>query len=117
LPIAIKLTERQAHDGRSVIDMLDGVQARQILLADRACDSNALRAVMTARRARAKVRPVAHPTQPPIFSAFLDRYGNRVERVFNDAQAFPCHRHKKRETGSELPGPRQTRRYPHLVAA
>ena len=42
LPVAIKLTEGQAHDGRSAADMLDAVQAGQVLLADRAYDSNAL---------------------------------------------------------------------------
>ena len=49
LPIAIKLTEGQAHDGRSAADMLDGLQAKQILLADRAYDSDALREAMAAR--------------------------------------------------------------------
>ena len=47
LPIAIKLTEGQAHDGRSAADMLEGVLAGQILLADRAYDSNALRDTLT----------------------------------------------------------------------
>ena len=42
-PIALKLTEGQAHDGRSA-DMLATVQAGDILLADRAYDSDALRA-------------------------------------------------------------------------
>ena len=42
-PIALKLTEGQAHDGRSAGDMLDGLGAAQILLADRAYDSDALR--------------------------------------------------------------------------
>ena len=36
MPITIKLTEGQAHDGRSAADMLDNLQPGQILLADRA---------------------------------------------------------------------------------
>ena len=44
-PIALKLSEGQAHDGRSAADMLDTVGDGQILLADRAYDSDALRAV------------------------------------------------------------------------
>ncbi len=36
LPIALKLTEGQAHDGRSAEDLFDTVQAGNILLADRA---------------------------------------------------------------------------------
>ena len=43
LPIALKLTEGQAHDGRSAGDMLDGLGEGQILLADRGYDSDALR--------------------------------------------------------------------------
>lgn len=43
LPIELKLTEGQAHDGRSASDMLDALVEGQILLADRAYDSDALR--------------------------------------------------------------------------
>src|ERR1700730_12970213 len=43
LPIALKLTEGQAHDGRSAEDMLGTVQVGDVLLADRAYDSDALR--------------------------------------------------------------------------
>ncbi len=41
-PIRLKLTEGQAHDGRSACDMFDTVQAGNILLADRAYDSDLL---------------------------------------------------------------------------
>jgi len=37
-PIRLKLTEGQAHDGRSAADMFDTVEAGHILLADRAYD-------------------------------------------------------------------------------
>ena len=43
IPIVLKLTAGQAHDGRSAEDMFETVRAGQILLADRAYDSNALR--------------------------------------------------------------------------
>lgn len=43
LPILLKLTEGQAHDGRSAIDMLEGFGSGQILLADAAYDSDAPR--------------------------------------------------------------------------
>ena len=62
LPIAIKLTEGQAHDGRSGADMLEGVLAGQVLLADRAYDSDALRDMMTARGAWANIKPLANRT-------------------------------------------------------
>jgi transposase len=88
LPIVIKLTEGQAHDGRSAADMLDGVSAGQVLLADRAYDSNKLREAMTARGAWANIKPVARRIDPPAFSPFLYRYRNLVERFFNKLKHF-----------------------------
>ena len=52
--VSLKLTEGQAHDGRSAADMLDTIAGGQILLADRAYDSDALRAAVAARGAWAK---------------------------------------------------------------
>jgi hypothetical protein len=43
----LKLTEGPAHDGRSAQDMVETVMQDQVLLAGRACDSDALRAQMT----------------------------------------------------------------------
>ena len=43
LPVFLKLSPGQAHDGRSAADMLEGLAKDQILLADRAYDSDALR--------------------------------------------------------------------------
>lgn len=88
LPIAIKLTEGQAHDGRSAADMLDDVQAGQILLADRAYDSDALREGMRAQGAWANIKPIARRRDPPAFSAFLYRYRNLVERFFNKLKHY-----------------------------
>src|SRR5690606_28434105 len=42
----LKLTEGQAHDGRSAIDMFETLEAGHILLADCAYDSDALRNTM-----------------------------------------------------------------------
>jgi transposase len=55
-PFTLKLTEGQAHDGRSADDMQDSIGAGQTLLADRAYDSDALREVLAARGARANVK-------------------------------------------------------------
>lgn len=87
-PIALKLTEGQAHDGRSAADMLDGIGAGQILLADRAYDSDALRDTLAARGAWANVKPMPHRVNKPAFSAFLYRYRNLVERFFNRIKHF-----------------------------
>ena len=88
LPIVLKLTEGQAHDGRSAADMLDGIVSGQILLADRAYDSDALRLEMGARGAWANVKPMPRRINIPAFSPFLYRYRNRVERFFNKLKHF-----------------------------
>ena len=51
LPILLKLTEGQAHDGRSADDMLNGLGEGDVLLADRAYDSDAMRNTLAARGA------------------------------------------------------------------
>jgi transposase len=65
LPIGLKITEGQAHDGRSADDMLDTIRRGDVLLADRAYDSNALRQRLAARGARANVKADAKPRQRP----------------------------------------------------
>ncbi len=83
LPIALKLTEGQAHDGRSAADMLGGLAEGQVLLADRAYDSDALRNDLAQRGAWANINPLARRTKTPAFSRFLYRYRNLIERFFN----------------------------------
>ena len=88
LPIALKLTEGQAHDGRSADDMLDSLTEGTILLADRAYDSDRLRETLKDRGAWANVKPMAHRVSPPAFSTFLYRYRNLVERFFNKLKHY-----------------------------
>ena len=88
LPIQIKLTEGQAHDGRSAVDMLDALGSGQILLADRGYDSDALRARLAERGAWANIKPMPGPVNIPAFSRFLYRYRNLVERFFGKLKHF-----------------------------
>jgi transposase len=88
LPILLKLSEGQAHDGRSAQDMLGSVGRGDILLADRAYDSNALRETLAARGARANVRAMPQRLNPPAFSKRLYRKRNLVERFFNKLKQF-----------------------------
>ncbi|HEX2146836.1 MAG TPA: IS5 family transposase [Pseudorhizobium sp.] len=88
LPIALKLTAGQAHDGRSAADMLDTLGNGDVLLADRAYDSDALRLEMAARGAWANIKPMPNRRRRPAFSAFLYRYRNLVERFFNKLKHF-----------------------------
>ena len=88
LPILLKLTEGQAHDGRSAEDMLGSIGRGDILLADRAYDSNALRQTLAAHGAWANVKPMPHRLNPPAFSKRLYRQRNLVERFFNKLKHF-----------------------------
>lgn len=88
LPVKLKLTAGQAHDGRSATDMLGDLSEGQILLADRAYDSNRLRETMEEQGAWANVRPMPNRIAPIPFSKFLYRYRNVVERFFSKLKHF-----------------------------
>ena len=87
-PIRLKLTEGQAHDGRSASDMFDTVGAGTILLGDRAYDSDELRAMLSARGAWANIRPMPNRIRHPPFSSWVYRQRNAVERFFNKLKHF-----------------------------
>jgi transposase len=88
MPIALKLSEGQAHDGRSAADLLGTVREGNILLADRAYDSDALRQTLADRGAWANIRPTSRRKNIPAFSPFLYRYRNLVERFFNKLKHY-----------------------------
>ncbi len=88
LPIALKLTEGQAHDGRSAADMLETISEGQILLGDRAYDSDGLRKSLAQRGAWANVKPMPNRVNVPAFSKYLYRQRNAVERFFNKIKHY-----------------------------
>ena len=88
LPVLLKLAEGQAHDGPSATDMLENISQGQILLADRAYDSNALRQDVAARGGWANIKPMPGRVNIPAFSPFLYRFRNLVERFFNKLKHF-----------------------------
>ena len=87
-PIRLKLTEGQAHDGRSAADMFETLEAGHILLADRAYDGDALRAAMAERGAWANIRVMPNRVKIFPFSAWVYRQRNEVERFFNKLKHF-----------------------------
>ncbi len=87
-PIWLKLTEGQPHDGRSAEDMLDTLGPGDILLADRAYDSDKLRQILAERGAWANVKPIPNRKNIPAFSGFLYRYRNAVKRFFNKIKHY-----------------------------
>ena len=88
LPVALKLSQGQAHDGKSAHDMLTRLGPGQILLADRAYDSDALRQNVASLGAWANIKPMPGRVRIPAFSAFLYRYRNLVERFFGKLKHF-----------------------------
>lgn len=87
-PFTLKLTEGQAHDGRSAEDMLGSAGRGQTLLADRAYDSDALRATLAKRRAKANIKPMPNRVNVPRFNKKLYKKRNLVERFFNKLKHF-----------------------------
>jgi len=88
LPIVLKLTEGQAHDGKSAVDMTGALGPGQVLLADRGYDSDALRATLINQGAWGNIKPMPGRVNIPVFSPFLYRLRNRVERFFNKLKHF-----------------------------
>jgi len=88
LPVVLKLSEGQAHDGRSAADMLGDLRAGQVLIADRAYDSDLLRQAMTERGVWANIKPLSRRSDKLAFSPFVYRYRNLVERFFNKLKHF-----------------------------
>ena len=88
LPIRLALSEGQVHDSKSAEALLDDLCEGQILIADRAYDSDALRHAVAERGAWANVKPVSRRKTKPAFSSFLYRYRNLVERFFNKLKHF-----------------------------
>jgi transposase len=98
LPIQLKLSEGQAHDGRSAADMLDEMGQGQILLADSAYDSDGLRRTLGQRGAWANVKPMPTRKNVPAFSRYLYCYRNLVERFFNKPNTFVPSPHASKST-------------------
>ena len=82
LPITLKLTAGQAHDGRSADDRLGTVGPGQTLLADAAYDSNRLRDHLSKLGARAVIRPIPRRSDPPPLDRETYKRRNQIERFF-----------------------------------
>jgi hypothetical protein len=92
LPIVLKLTEGQAHDGRSAADMLETVTQGTILLADRAYDSNLLREPGGARRL-GQCQSHATSLGPAGFQPVPLSLSQSRRALLQQAQTLPSRRH------------------------
>ena len=87
-PILLKLTEGQAHDGRSAAGMFSTLGPGKTLLADRAYDSDGLRDRLAKRGAVANIRLMPTRKRLPAFDAELYKQRNQVERFFSKLKHF-----------------------------
>ena len=82
LPILLKITPGQAAD------MFDTLTKGDVLLADRAYESDGLRTEMEARGVFANVRLIPQRVRKPPFSASLYKLRNVIERFFSKIKHY-----------------------------
>ena len=87
-PFRFALTPGQAHDGRSAEGLIGELRQGSILLADRAYDSNAIREFAQSRKAWANIPPKRTRKGTFLFSPWVYRQRNCVERFFNKLKQF-----------------------------
>lgn len=87
-PIRIALTPGQAHDGTAAEELLADLTPGATLLADKAYDSNAIRQQVQEQDVWVNIPPKSNRKGTFVFSAFVYRYRNLVERFFNKLKQF-----------------------------
>ncbi len=87
-PIRMALTSGQAYDGTAAEELLASLKPGATLLADKAYDSNAIREQVQEQDGWANIPPKSNRKGSFVFSTFLYRYRNLVERFFNEIKQF-----------------------------
>ena len=88
LPVTLHRTPGQAHDGKTGLALIGTLGPGLRLLADAACDVNALRDVRAAKGAQTRIRPLARRNPMPAFDTTACRRRNRIERFFSKIKPF-----------------------------
>ncbi len=88
LPVRLILTPGQTHDARAAHDLLKDMEKGQMLLGDKAYDADWIRNMLNERGAWANIPPKSNRKQKPVFSPFLYKARNRIERFFNKLKYF-----------------------------
>jgi transposase len=83
LPVRLDLTPGEAHDNRLCPLLLAGMRPRTMVLADRGCDADWIRAFVNQQGAWANVPPKLNRKDSICFSPRLYRARNLVEQFFN----------------------------------
>lgn len=88
LPLRLGLTAGQAHDAPAALELLDRLQPRTIMLADKAYDGNAIRDMIEAQGAVPNIPAKSNRKWRPCFSKTIYRERNQVERFFSKLKHF-----------------------------
>jgi transposase len=87
-PITLRLTGGQIADCTEAEALINDIGEGDILLADKGYDTNAIRAKAAARKAWANIPPKANRKETFVFSGWVYRQRNLVERFFNNIKQF-----------------------------
>lgn len=87
-PITLRLTAGQVADCQEADALIETLGKGDILLADRGYDTNAIRAKVAERKAWANVPPRSNRKGTFVFSSWVYRQRNLVERFFNRIKQF-----------------------------
>lgn len=87
-PIRLVLTAGQAGDAPAGLELMSGIAPGAILIADRAYDTNAIRALAEQQGVWANIPPRIIRKGSFAFSGWVYRQRNLVERFFNRIKNF-----------------------------
>jgi len=87
-PVTLRLTGGQIADCTEAEALIDDIGEGDILLADKGYDTDAIRAKAAARKAWANIPPKANRKGTFVFSGWVYRQRNLVERFFNRIKQF-----------------------------
>ncbi len=88
MPVRLGLSAGQAHDAPAALALLDRLDPRTIVLADKAYDGNAIRDLIERQGAVPNIPAKSNRKWKPCFSKTLYRERNQVERFFSKLKHF-----------------------------
>jgi transposase len=88
LPLRLSLSAGQAHDVPAALTLLDRLDARTIVLGDKAYDAGNIRDLIEDQGAVPNIPAKANRKWQPCFSKTLYRERNQVERFFSKLKHF-----------------------------
>ncbi len=87
-PVTLQLTAGQIADCQEAEALIETVGEGDIVLGDKGYDTNAIRAKLAAKKAWANIPPKTNRRGTCLFSKWVYRQRNLVERFFNRIKQF-----------------------------